>query len=144
MIELATDIDLTRDDAAAMYVKTETVMVAFATQAGALSSREGPNTYAAGDALITGSTGDRWSVNRARFDQKYAAVSGRHGHDGPYCAKPVPVHAKQMAAAFQIARRVGGDLLRGNANDWLLQYAPGDFGVVDHARFRKVYQITKA
>lgn len=143
MIELATDIDLARDDAAATYVKTETVMVVFATQSGTLTSREGLNRYAAGDALITGSTGDRWSVARERFDQKYAAVSFPHGQDGPYRAKPVPVRAKQMPEAFQIARRAGGDVLRGNANDWLLQYAPGDFGVVENARFAKVYQPIK-
>jgi PGDYG protein len=140
LIELATDIDLARDTAAATYVKSETVTVVFATNAGSLVSREGPNTYAAGDALITGSTGDRWSVARGRFDQKYAAVSGAHGHDGAYYAKPVPVHAKQMPAAFQIARSHGGDVLHGQANDWLLQYAPGDFGVVENARFRQVYR----
>jgi hypothetical protein len=140
LTELATDLDLTRDPNAATYVKAETVAVVFATSAGSLVSREGLNTYAAGDALITGSTGDRWSVSRARFDQKYVAVSGAHGDDGAYRAKPVPVHAKQMPAAFQIARSHGGDVLRGDARDWLLQYAPGDFGVVENARFCQVYK----
>jgi PGDYG protein len=140
LIEFATDMDLARDPAAALYVKTETVAVVFATEAGALISREGPNHYAAGDALITGSTGDRWSVTRARFDQKYAPVSGAHGHDGAYRANPLPVHARQIPSPFQIARSHGGDLLRGNANDWLLQYALGDFGVVENARFQKVYR----
>jgi len=58
MLELA-DIDLTNDPAAARYVKNEEVDVTFARSDGELISREGPNRYQAGDALITGSTGDR-------------------------------------------------------------------------------------
>jgi len=46
----------------------------------------------------------------------------------------VPVLAKQMVEAFSLARSSGGDLLQGLAHDWLLQYAPGDFGIVDNIR----------
>ncbi len=132
-------VDLASDAAAAQYVKTELVQVVFAKAAGVLVSREGPNAYVAGDAIITGSTGDRWSVSRARFDAKYFAV-GLDGFDGAFRAKPVPVLAKQMPSAFAVARSAGGDLLQGHANDWLLQYAPGDFGVVENARFVNVYR----
>jgi len=140
MIELC-NIDLTRDAAARSYVKDEVVDVAFAVAAGELASREGPNRFVAGDALITGSTGDRWSVSRARFEAKYQPVPPvQQGQDGPYRARPVPVLAKQMDEGFSIARRAGGDLLAGRARDWLLQYAPGDFGIVEDARFRRVYR----
>lgn len=133
--------DLTRDASAAYFVKHEIVEVAFAVQAGELLSREGPNRYAAGDALITGSTGDRWSVSRDRFDAKYLALGPlRHGEDGRYQARPVPVLARQMETAFTVERSAGGDLLRGVAQDWLLQYAPGDYGIVEHARFQAVYR----
>jgi hypothetical protein len=47
-----------------------------------------------------------------------------------------------MGHDFTIARSAGGDLLRGLANDWLLQYAPGDYGVVENARFARVYRRT--
>jgi hypothetical protein len=39
-----------------------------------------------------------------------------------------------------MARSAGGDLLHGNAGDWVLQYAPGDYGVVEQERFALVYR----
>jgi hypothetical protein len=133
--------DLSTDPLARQYAKQETVRVQFARTAGELMSREGVNHYAAGDALVTGSTGDRWSVARARFDTRYEAIAPcGHGRNGEYAAIPVPVWARQMDQPFSIARCAGGDLLTGEANDWLLQYAPGDYGVVENARFQRVYR----
>src|SRR5258706_11073199 len=140
MLQLA-HVDLSTDPVAAQFVKDETVSVSFAQRAGELISREGPNRYQHGDALISGSTGDRWSVSRDRFEQKYVAVPPCvAGQDGRYRARPVPVLAKQMREDFSIRRSAGGDLLTGVANDWLLQYAPGDYGVVENARFQSVYR----
>jgi hypothetical protein len=140
MLELK-NIDLTTDPAAVSYVKTEIVTVTFARQDGELLSQEGPNRYAVGDALVTGFTGSRWSVSRERFDLKYEAVPPTQpGDGGSYKAKPIPVLAKRIPEAFTAARSVGGDVLRGNAGDWLLQYAPGDFGIADQTRFAQVYR----
>lgn len=141
MIELA-NIDLATDPAASPYVKDEAVAVVFAQCAGELISREGPNRFHAGDALITGSTGDCWSVARHRFDEKYEPVPPLPaGANGRYQARPIPVLAKQMPEPFTIARRAGGDRLRGLAQDWLLQYAPGEYGIVENARFERVYRL---
>jgi PGDYG protein len=140
MLELA-NLDLRTDPEAREYVKDEVVAVAFARATGELISREGPNRYRAGDALITGSTGDRWSVSRERFDLKYEPVApGVAGVDGPHRARPLPVLARQLAEPFTIAREAGGDLLKGLAGDWVMQYAPGDYGVVENARFQQVYR----
>lgn len=140
-----TGIDLGRDPAAGTYFKDEIVDVIFATACGELISREGPNRYDAGDALITGSTGDRWSVARHRFEPKYQPLAPlAMGQDGRYRARAVAVLARQMSAAFSVERRAGGDLLRGQAQDWLLQYAPGDYGVVENARFQRVYRRATA
>lgn len=95
----------------------------------------------AGDALITGSTAGRWSVSRDRFDAKYSPLlPAQAGKDGRYRARPLPVLAKQMSEEFSLARSSGGDVLHGLAQDWLLQYAPGDFGVVENDRFQTVYR----
>lgn len=140
MLELD-NIDLANDPVARQYVKSEDVDVVFATSAGDVISSVGPNRYHANDALVTGSTGDSWSVTRHRFDEKYEPVPPlRHGDDGRYRARPIPVLARKMQEPFTIARRRGGDLLRGEAGDWLLQYAPGDFGVVEQQRFAQVYR----
>ncbi len=135
------DIDLTSDPLAARYVKTESVDVEFAREAGELQSLEGPNRYQPGDALITGSTGSRWSVARERFAAKYEPEPpATMGADGRYRARPVPVLARQIATPFRAERSSGGDWLRGQAGDWLLQYGPGDFGVADQARFARIYR----
>ena len=137
-------IDL-RDDAGAHWVvKDEVVSVDFAQAAGVLDSAVGANRYAAGDALLTGSTGDRWCVSRDRFDAKYRPEAGvLPGESGRYRNVPQQIRGKQMAVAFSIARSTGGDVLRGAAGDWLLQYAPGDYGVVARARFEAVYRVVK-
>ena len=140
MLEL-TDIDLTTDLLASRYVKTEIVNVAFAANAGELMSPEGPNRYHTGDALITGHSGTRWSVARGRFDAKYEAVAPTEpGGAGRYKARPVPVLARQIAEPFTAARSAGGDVLHGEAGDWLLQYGRGDFGVARNERFKQVYK----
>ncbi len=134
-------IDLRTDPAAAWFVKEEIVAVRFAAADGELISREGPNRYRQGDALITGSTGDRWSVSRERFDGKYQPLPPlQHGEDGRYQARPLPVLARQVTEPFTVSRSAGGDLLRGVAMDWLLQYAPGDYGLIENARFQQVYR----
>ncbi len=138
---LLQNVDLRTDAQAAAYIKQETVQVQFATAEGELISREGPNRYAAGDALVTGSTGDRWSVSRARFEARYQPlVPTQAGQDGAYINMPVPVLARQMQHPFRMARSSGGDLLHGKPGDWLLQYAPGDYGVVEQSRFAQVYR----
>jgi len=111
------DPDLTEDSDAVWAVKDELVTVEFAVAAGTLESAVGSNRYEPGDALLTGSTGDRWCVSRARFDAKYRAEPPTHaGHSGRY-------------------------LLSGAAGDWLMQYAPGDYGIVAQDRFVSVYRV---
>ena len=137
-------IDLRTDLAAQPYIKDEVVTVTFAAQPGFIMSREGPNHYTVGDALITGSTGDHWSVTRDRFDAKYLpSDSIKLGEAGQYRNKPMPVLAKQIPHDFQIQRMAGGDLIVGQAGDWLMQYAPGDHGIVGKEKFSKVYKLIK-
>jgi hypothetical protein len=141
---LLTFIDLATDPAAKRFLKNEIVTVTFAKTRGEVGSREGVNRYATGDALITGSTGDRWSVSRDRFDAKYQPVPPLvHGQEGAYRNKPIPVLAKQMPTAFAIARSRGGDIINGKASDWLMQYAPGDYGIVENEKFSRVYRAVE-
>ena len=142
MIEL-TQLDLAADPAAQRVVKDETVTVEFAAAPGELMSLEGPNRYAPGDAIITGATGERWVVSRERFDPKYrpADAALAHGAPGAYRNLPTVVLAKRMDEPFTIMRSAGGDRLTGAAGDWVMQYAPGDYGVVKAERYAKVYRL---
>ena len=134
------DVDLALDPAARAVAKSEVVSVGFATAGGVLHSRVGPNHYAAGDALITGSDGDRWSVRRAIFDTKYGPEPGTvAGEPGRYRNRPSTVLARRFDEPFSI-RRTSGDLLVGRAGDWLLQYAKGDYGLASAERFAAVYR----
>jgi hypothetical protein len=133
---------LEHDPEARRAVKDECVTVEFASSAGCLQSAVGANSYAAGDALVTGSTGDSWCVSRARFEAKYLPEPPTPaGAAGRYRNLPVVVLAKRMAHDFTVARCAGGDVLRGRAGDWLVQYAPGDHGVVARERFAAVYRL---
>ncbi len=135
------DLDLRSDPQARSYLKHEVVSVRFAHEAGAIQSREGLNHYSIGDALITGSTGDHWSVSRDRFDAKYLPLNGIiHGQDGQYQNRPTPVLAIQQMQAFGVERSAGGDVIQGQTGDWLIQYAPGDHGIVEGAKFVRVYR----
>jgi hypothetical protein len=134
-------IDLSTDPAALRVVKDEAVTVEFAASAGELMSLEGPNRYQPGDAIVTGATGERWVVSRERFDAKYVPEQNVvHGGPGVYRNRPAVVLAKEMHDAFSLARSDAGDILTGVAGDWVMQYAPGDFGVVKAERFAKVYK----
>jgi hypothetical protein len=134
--------NLSEDPEARSAVKDEVVSVVFADGAGELASAVGMNRYSSGDALITGSTGDRWSVSRDRFDVKYdPQFPTVRGQPGIYRNRPTPVLAKRMDQAFNVSRTTGGDDLHGNSGDWLIQYAPGDYGIVDKARFERVYRL---
>jgi uncharacterized protein (DUF2237 family) len=133
--------DLGADGAACWVVKDEVVSVEFAAAPGELESAVGANRFAAGDALLTGSTGDRWCVSRDRFDAKYRPEPPTvAGEAGSYRNRPVAVRAKRMAVAFTVERSAGGDLLHGNPGDWLVQYGAGDHGIVAAARFTRVYR----
>ncbi len=134
--------DLTADVDACWVVKDEVVTVEFAATTGVLNSAVGLNRYAPGDALLTGSTGDGWCVSRDRFDAKYQPEGATlPGQGGMYRNRPVAVLAKRMSAAFTVARSAGGDLLQGEAGDWLLQYAACDHGIVAASRFDSVYRV---
>ena len=141
MLELD-GLDLARDPEALRVVKEETVAVEFAAADGVVTSEVGPNNYRAGDALVTGSTGDCWCVSQARFEARYEPLPGvAAGAGGTYRSRPVIVLARQMHEPFSIARRAGGDRLHGVAGDWVMQYAPGDYGVVECTRFARVYRV---
>jgi hypothetical protein len=140
-----TNLDLATDPDARQAVKDETVLVEFAVRADVLVSAVGLNRYSPGDALITGSTGDRWCVSRDRFDAKYDPVSGTiRGEAGLYRNRPVNVLVKRIDVPFSVARTAGGDVLSGNAGDWLVQYAPGDHGIIERTRFERVYRLITA
>lgn len=123
--------------------KRVSVPVVFATQNGICETLEGPVPYSVGDAIMTGVQGEHWPITRAHFDQMYEAEgSCVFGQDGMYVKKPIPVLALQLVEPFSVDLSNGGRL-NGNAGDWLLQYEPGKYGIVQAAIFDKTYESVR-
>src|ERR1022692_541358 len=136
-------VDLSEDRAARRARKRAVeVQVEFAATGGTLSTMEGPVTYSAGDALLTGTEGERWPVARDTFDLNYAPVAPtRPGKPGRYRKRPLIVWAKLMTEAFDVTLDRDRGSLRGEPGDWLVQYAPADFSVVSARIFAQTYEL---
>lgn len=138
-----TSTDLRDDPAARRARKLALDMTAeFAAGSGTLVTPEGPVAYTQGDALLTGVEGERWPVSRQRFDETYEPIAPlRPGKPGRYRKRPLVVWAKQLREAFSVELDGGRGTLGGQPGDWLLQYAPGDLGVVNATAFAKTYEL---
>lgn len=137
-----TGADLARDPTAASFRKRPVlVAVQFAAAPGTVQTLEGPVRYAAGDALLTGVEGERWPVARAHFERAYAPVPPvRMGEPGGYRKQPLTVRARRIDTPFCVRLAVSGDTLRGRPGDWLVQYGPGDYGIVQAKVFAATYE----
>ena len=63
------------------------------------------------------------------------------GEDGRYAQYPQAGPGATNAARVSVSSgKQAGDIIHGKAGDWLLQYAPGDYGIVEAAKFAKVYK----
>jgi len=120
------------------------VAVCFADSDGVCQTKEGDVYYKKGDAIMTGVEGEKWPIERRKFDDTYEAVlPTKHGDDGQYSKKPIGVLALQMNEPFYVNVSWADDQIEGKSGDWLVQYAPDDFGVVSQSIFEKTYQIIK-
>lgn len=121
-----------------MRKKPVDVQVSFARDAGTLETLEGPVRYVAGTALLTGAAGDRWPVERAKFDVAYAPAPGLNGI---YRKRPIEVLAMRLRQATTVRVGPAGDLLQGRPGDWLVQYGPDDHGIVGAEIFVATYEF---
>lgn len=123
------------------YRRPEILSVAFARADGIIDTLEGPVSYTTGDGIITGISGERWPVPRGEFDQLYEAMDENlpPETDGSYRRRALSVFATQMPEAFKVEIRPG-QVLVGNAGDWLVQREAGGFSVVGADRFSELYQ----
>jgi hypothetical protein len=115
------------------------VEVVFAGDEGVLQTLEGPVGYRRGDAILTGIQGERWPVRRSTFETRFQPTNGQTmGEAGAYVKLPLVALAKRLEQPLTVPMPSGGQLM-GKIGDWLLQYAPGDYGVVADEIFRASY-----
>ncbi|SEA16819.1 PGDYG protein [Desulfuromusa kysingii] len=117
------------------------VNVDFADKEGVCKTLEGSVRYQAGDAILTGNHGDTWPVERDKFFSAYRPVPPLEmGNSGHYTKKPASVFALQASEAIEIAVGEQNDLLQVQPGDWIIEYSPGDYGVVKAEIFYETYE----
>lgn len=96
------NLDLTLDPQAKQFIKTGSVSVTFAQEAGRIATREGDVRYSPGDALITGVEGECWPEARQKFDSSYVPIlPNRHGQPGE-CRNMETTCTNQMKKPFEV------------------------------------------
>ncbi|MGZ8944917.1 MAG: PGDYG domain-containing protein [Methylococcaceae bacterium] len=134
------------DPAAVQAIKRPlSVAVEFAKTGGVVESLEGAVHYRAGDVILTGVRGEHWTIQREKFEQSYAPVEPTiAGENGFYVKKPALVWAKHLTENLKVPVGWQDEPLSGVPGDWLLQYGPDDFGIIQNDIFIKTYEILKA
>jgi hypothetical protein len=118
------------------------VQVEFTSTPCTVQTHEGVVHARPGDAIVTGSPGERWRVSRAHFGQKYrAAPPTIDGQPGRYVSLPNLIQAVPMSQAFEVLLADGVSRLRGRPGDWLVDYGDGSLGIVSKAIFAATYEI---
>ena len=131
------EIDLNQDPSAQQVMK-KPIPLEFrvAEQPETIETKEGPVTAEAGAAIMTGTEGEQWPIPGEKFEQTYDVLE-----PGTAAKKNIPVFAKEMAEPFQVKVSWSNDLLQGEPGDYLVQYGPGDYGVVGREIFAKTYKV---
>jgi PGDYG protein len=118
------------------------VQVEFTTAPCTVQTQEGVVHARPGDAIVTGTAGERWRVSRAHFGEKYQAVAPTaDGAAGRYVSLPKLIQAVPMSQAFEVVLADGVSRLRGQPGDWLIDYGDGSLGIVSKAIFATTYEI---
>lgn len=97
--------------------------------------------FVPGDAIVTGTRGEQWPIPRERFEATYVpSAQGRaFGTDGLFHKVGDPVPVRRMDEAFRVT--VSRGELVGGPGDYLVQYGPGDFGIVSADIFADTYEL---
>ena len=119
------------------------VYVAFASKPGKLRTLEGLVGYRTGDAILTGEDGERWPIRREKFLEAYEPAVPQNDVQR-FRKRPLVVRVLQVNEPFQVAVGWDNDLLSGKPGDWLVQYGPGDYGIVAANIFTKSYDLLDA
>ncbi len=118
------------------------IQVEFAAVACAIQTPEGTVQAQPGDAILTGTAGERWRVTRARFGEKYQPVAPTvAGSPGRYVSLPNQVVAVRMDEPFQVLLSDGQSLLTGRPGEWLVDYGDGSLGIIAAEIFATTYRI---
>jgi len=118
------------------------VTVAFASTPGTCATLEGEIHYNAGDAIVTGTRGEKWPVGRLRFEATYEPEVGETpGTDGRYRKRPALIRGRQLLEKTTVTLSDGRGILTGHAGDWLVRYGEEDYAIIARDIFNETYDL---
>ncbi|MCH9633013.1 MAG: hypothetical protein S4CHLAM6_13640 [Chlamydiae bacterium] len=118
------------------YKKNIVLDFEYAAKSGEIQTLEGKVACAAGDAIMTGTQGERWPISKDTFTATYNVVE-----EGKASKKKIVLYVYQMKEIFKVKVSWSNSLLEGKADDYLVQYGPNDFGVVEKEIFKETYEV---
>lgn len=131
-------VDLRNAEGALSVMKLPIPLKAeFAKEDGVCRTKEGDQPYSKGDAIMTGTKGEQWPIPRESFDETYEATDV----EGMYAKKALPIPGMQMDVEFTVNVPWSNEPLVGKQGDWLVQYGPGDHGIVSQEIFAETYKV---
>lgn len=118
------------------------VEVEFAIEDGVCATPEGLVHYKAGDAVAEGNHDDQWPIQRHKFLSNYEPVPPTvAGEPGQYVKKTLKVMVLQLSESIEVPVGWQDDPLHAKPGDWLVQYGPDDYGVIQPHIFEETYEI---
>ncbi|MHB8914721.1 MAG: PGDYG domain-containing protein [Thiobacillus sp.] len=105
-------------------------------------TQEGAVAYHKGDPILTGVENEQWTIPKKQFLAMYEPITPTINEiDGYYRKIPRQVYALKLDKPLDIKVGFQKNLLHGEPGDWLLQYEPGNFGIVAATIFEKTYRV---
>ena len=107
-----------------------------------IETKEGKVTAYPGDAIMTGTQGEKWPIEKENFENTYTVLP----ESNTAIKNKITVKAKQFNEPFsiEIKRNENPQTLTGKPGDWLVEYGPNDFGIVEEKIFKETYNITQS
>ncbi len=104
-----------------------------------IKSREGDVVANKGDAILTGTKGEKWPIEISKFEKTYS-----FDEKTKKCSKkPLEVEAIILKEPIEITVSWSNNVLKGKKNDVLVKYSEGDFGIVSRDIFDETYEEKK-
>lgn len=103
-----------------------------------VQTKEGPVVARAGDYIMTGTKGENWPIPADQFNYD---ILTQDGSTGTAAKKKIIVSAKEMNESFEVKVSWSASTLKGEVGDYLVEYGPGDYGVVGREIFKETYSM---
>ncbi|HEV2674775.1 MAG TPA: SAM-dependent methyltransferase [Aliidongia sp.] len=107
----------------------------FAQSDELIQTLEGPVWANPGDAVLTGTKAENWPIGRQNFERTYEFDPAA----GTCYKKPMVAVAVRKDVPFSTTVSWANNPISGNSGDYLVEYGPNDFGIVQSDIFIETY-----